>query len=135
MGINHNLAGINLPQRTGMIGSLCSGRAGGLPAINQGGLIMNTQSFDNEYPDIAINTVARYAGVAVLDVLTALGQKLGRRLSHTSNSLSPFQVRHSRALHTVAKYSGIDVAMVVQSLGHAELPVPRDEFRHTDKAA
>ena len=96
---------------------------------------MNTQSFDNEYPDIAINTVARYAGVGVLDVLTALDRKLGRRLTHIPNSLSPFQVRHSRALYTVAKYSGIDVAMVVQSLGHAELPVTRDEIRHTDKAA
>ena len=34
---------------------------------------MSTQTFNNDYSDIAIDTVARYAGGSVLDVLSALG--------------------------------------------------------------
>lgn len=96
---------------------------------------MNTQTVDYDYPDIAINTVARYAGVDVLDVLSALGQIFGARQSPSSHMLNAFQVRHHRTLHTVAKYSGIDVETVSQKLDHSEKPVFQDEFRHTDKAA
>ena len=96
---------------------------------------MNTQTFDNDYPVIAINTVARYAGVGVLDVLTALGQNFGSHQSQSFRMLNSFQVQHSRALHTVAKFSGIDVETVIQKLEHSEKPVLRDEYRQTDKAA
>ena len=96
---------------------------------------MNAQTFDNDYPDIAINTVARYAGVGVLDVLSALSQKIGSRQSQSLRTLNSFQVKHRRALRTVAKYSGIDLETVTQRLDHSEQPVSQGEFRQVDKAA
>ena len=46
---------------------------------------MNTQTCETEYPDIAIITVARYAGVEVLDVLKTPGLDLGRRRSNATS--------------------------------------------------
>ncbi len=96
---------------------------------------MNTQTCENEYPDIAIITVARYAGLEVLDVLTTLGLDLRGNHSTTSVNITPFSIRHRRALHTVAKFSGLDEALVAQRLEHPEQSRHDDEFMHTDRAA
>jgi hypothetical protein len=94
---------------------------------------MNTGITETEYPDIALVTVAKYAGLNVLDVFAALSQCIEHH--HSSVSSSPFPIRHSRALLTVAKFSGIDVATVTKRLWHPEPPIRDNEISHVDKAA
>lgn len=96
---------------------------------------MNTQTCENDYPDIAIVTVARYAGIEVLEVLSSLGIDLREHHSNPSVKLAPFAIRHRRALFTVAKYSGLDESVVVQRLEHPELHRQDIEIMHTDMAA
>ena len=96
---------------------------------------MNTQTCENEYPDIAIITVARYAGMEVLDVLSALGLDLRGHHSNPSVKLAPFAIRHRRALYTVAKYSGLEETLVAQRLEHPELSRHDIDITHTDMAA
>lgn len=96
---------------------------------------MNTHTCENEYPDIALITVARYAGVELLDILKTLGLDLGQHRSTASVSLSPFWIRHRRALHTVAKYSGIDVAIVAHKLEHPQQSRQANQIVPTEKAA
>jgi len=96
---------------------------------------MNTQTCENEFPDIAIITVARFAGLEVKDVLKTLGLDLRRYQLNPSVSLSPFSIRHRRALQTVAKFSGIDLSLVTQRLEHPELFRHDTEIMHTNKAA
>jgi len=96
---------------------------------------MNTQTCENEYPDIAIITVARYAGIDMLDVLTALGLDLRQKRSNPSGNATSFAIRHRRALYTVAKFSGLDDTIVAQRLEHPELTRHEVETMHMDKAA
>jgi hypothetical protein len=96
---------------------------------------MNTQTCENEYPDIAIITVARYAGIDVLDVLTTLGLDPREKRSSPSVNVTSFAIRHSRALYTVAKFSGLDVALVAQRLEHPEQTRHEVDTMHTDMAA
>lgn len=94
---------------------------------------MHTQTIDTHELDIAISTVARYAGMAVVDVLSTLGWDIGRHPAHRFVTTNAFRRRHHQALLTVAKYSGIDIETVAQRLEHPE-PVSQDQFR-PDKAA
>ena len=96
---------------------------------------MNTQTCENEYPDIAIITVARYAGMEVLDVLSTLGLDLRGNHFRQPASLSPFSIRHRHALYTVARYSGIDLALVTERLEHPERTRADREIMPSDKAA
>ena len=100
---------------------------------------MQTQAFDNQYSFTAMHTVARYAGIGVLDVATAVGLHLtenrrGQLLYRLSSDI-PERLRHEDALKTIVKFSGIDFDTVSRRLEYPEWRMIHNEPRYTDKAA
>lgn len=96
---------------------------------------MQTQAFDNQYSFTAMHTVARYAGIGVLDVAMALQDHHTRGQSGTAPPSRLFQLRHEDALKTIVKFSGIDFDTVSRRLEYPQWRMIHNEPRYTDKAA
>lgn len=95
---------------------------------------MNTKAENLQYNISAVSTVARYAGLALADVLAILDRRKPRHRIPKYEAQSSIDLKHRRAIVTVAKYAGIILTASLQAPEYG-MQKPGAGHENHDKAA